>query len=229
MSQELLQKGDPFSFYAFQALYTKLNNKASPLTFDNIKKVLYPDVSIPKKKEEEDVCLFVTWNKLNRAGKLDLRGCIGTFHKLPILEGIEKYSLIAALQDTRFSPISAGELPKLTCSCNILSEFEVIYKNGSGDIYDWNIGEHGIRLVCDDLRGGGLRSATFLPEVMVQQQWDKKTAFVNLIEKAGCMNALEMIEDPEVYIYEVSVYTSNKSQIGYEGFKELLDKVKPIN
>ena len=51
--------------------------------------------------------LFVTWMKNG-----DLRGCIGTFAEDGKLgETLARYSLIAALQDTRFSPIETSELP----------------------------------------------------------------------------------------------------------------------
>ena len=57
----------------------------------------------------------------------DLRGCIGTFAEDGKLgETLARYSLIAAVQDTRFSPINAGELPQLRAEISILSNFEVI-------------------------------------------------------------------------------------------------------
>ena len=66
--------------------------------------------------------LFVTWNKEG-----DLRGCIGTFAEDGKLgETLSQYSLIAAVKDTRFKPISESELPLLSCEISLLSNFEEI-------------------------------------------------------------------------------------------------------
>jgi AMMECR1 domain-containing protein len=48
------------------------------------------------------------------------------------------YSLTAALQDRRFSPIEAAELPHLRCTISLLSNFELA---AAWD--DWEIGTHG--------------------------------------------------------------------------------------
>lgn len=51
--------------------------------------------------------LFVTWHKNG-----SLRGCIGTFDDSePLGQTLMEYSLIAAVEDDRFPPISAKELP----------------------------------------------------------------------------------------------------------------------
>jgi AMMECR1 domain-containing protein len=39
--------------------------------------------------------LFVTWKKLSSSGRLDLRGCIGTFDAKPLEAGLKDYALTA--------------------------------------------------------------------------------------------------------------------------------------
>ena len=81
--------------------------------------------------------LFVTWLKDG-----DLRGCIGTFAEDGKLgETLSRYSLISAVQDTRFNPISQAEMPQLSAEISLLSNFEVIQ-----DPLDWQIGTHGIEI-----------------------------------------------------------------------------------
>ncbi len=46
--------------------------------------------------------------------------------------GLKDYALIAALQDTRFDPITTRELPHLTCGLSLLTDFE----DGLGHL-DW--------------------------------------------------------------------------------------------
>ncbi|AET40639.1 uncharacterized protein Ecym_6257 [Eremothecium cymbalariae DBVPG len=216
----------PFTFYAFYQLYAHFNNEAVGLTFDTIKSKIYPRYALANGKEKEHSSLFVTWKKLGMDKTYQLRGCIGTFSKLPLLRGIEKYSLIAALQDSRFSPIGATELPKLKCSCNILSNFKSIYADGTGDIYDWKIGKHGVELLFTHPKTGKTCSATFLPEVMEEHNWTQIETFENLIEKAGCWQYVEQImENYDQYFIEVIKYEGDKSELTYDEFESLLSKV----
>lgn len=155
ISMEGPKGSSPFAFYAFYQLYSHLNpGKSSSLSLEDIRRRLYPDFKIDY---NEKTSLFITWKKKsNKHHTIDtneenyiLRGCIGTFAKMPIAHGIEKYSLIAALEDRRFSPIQKRELVDLKCSCNILGNFKTIFRGGgnpNGDIFDWELGKHGIEL-----------------------------------------------------------------------------------
>ena len=105
--------------------------------------------------------LFVTWQKYYEKYKQhDLRGCIGTFAEgQPLGKTLQRYSLIAAVQDTRFSPIETKELPSLKVEISLLSNFEPI-----NDPTDWEVGKHGIEIEFKD--GGGREyRGTFLPNV----------------------------------------------------------------
>lgn len=189
---------------------------------------------------KEDTSLFITWKRLDsQKTSIDsddddgyaLRGCIGTFAKLPIEAGIQRYSLIAALEDSRFTPISERELKTLKCSCNILRHFEKIYSSGDdhGDIDNWEIGKNGIELLFKHPKSGKTCSATFLPDVMVEQGWDKKETFLNLIQKAGCWNeAGQILNDYEKYFLEVIKYEGKKSEITYDAFISGFEKLETL-
>lgn len=73
------------------------------------------------------------------------------------------------MKDSRFSPVSKDELPKLHVSVSILCRFE-----DGADFLDWDIGTHGIRIEFDDDRGAK-KTATFLPEVP-REQGEKQAA-----------------------------------------------------
>ncbi|KAM3161653.1 AMMECR1 domain-containing protein [Lachancea thermotolerans] len=228
-SEEL--QSSPFAFYAFYQLHQHL--KATPvsrLSFQDILRQLYPDYVMKPGKEKEKTSLFITWEKQGASGREDfqLRGCIGTFARPPLLKGIERYSLIAALQDDRFPPIRKGEFPRLKCSCNILHNFTTIYKRSKpdGDIFDWEIGVHGIELKFEDPGTGRILSATFLPEVMPEQGWDKQETFQALIEKAGYYRDIgQLIDSYDEYFVEVLRYEGDKSAIAYEEFSRQLEQV----
>ena len=62
------------------------------------------------------------------------------------------------MEDTRFSPVTRDELPRLQVSVSILCNFE----DGKGFL-DWELGVHGVRI--EFLNEQGVKkSATYLPE-----------------------------------------------------------------
>lgn len=226
---EAIIKSSPYAFLAFYSLYRQLSSKAvANYSFRDICERLCPDINVA---HDEKVSLFVTWNKMSKkTGQYQLRGCIGTFAKLPVDEGLERYALVAALEDSRFPPIEESEMEKLKCSCNILRNFETIFEGGEkphGDITDWKVGTHGIELKFRDPSSGRARSATFLPEVMPEQKWDQQDTFINLIEKAGCWASVSKImENPEKYFLEVIRYEARKSEITYAQFQKGMDRLQ---
>ena len=153
--------------YTFDTLISYLTKKEIPNCFPN---------SFKNKKFP----LFVTWT----TGKQkNLRGCIGTFASNDLEKNLKKFALTAALQDDRFPPISEKEIKNLNCGISLLVNFEK-----AKDCWDWEIGKHGIDIQFE------YYSATFLPEVPVEHNMDKRTTLENLIEKAGYYGSLEEVE-----------------------------------
>lgn len=138
--------------------------------------------------------LFVTWNKYDSHGVKQLRGCIGTFSDIPLTRGIKEYALISAFEDTRFSPITKKELPKLSVSITVLTNFTKVT-----DAMDWELGKHGIRVKLH--HGGKSYGATFLPDVALEQGWDKEETIEHCVRKAGYRYDYTL-DDVEVIRYE---------------------------
>ncbi|RDL32587.1 AMMECR1-like protein [Venustampulla echinocandica] len=124
--------------------------------------------------------LFVTWNTISSSSShhRSLRGCIGTFEALPLSTGLASYALTSALKDHRFNPITRSELPTLEVSVTLLTDFE-----DAKDAMDWELGTHGTRI---SFTAKGRRyGACYLPDVAVEQGWDKEETIVSLMRKAG--------------------------------------------
>ena len=119
--------------------------------------------------------IFVTYYLDGR-----LRGCIGTFKEDALGQNLQNYSIIAAVRDSRFAPISAKELPRITCEVSLLSHFEKIEHP-----LDWEVGKHGIEIEFHDQEGGGPYRGTYLPHVASEQGWDQREALDSLLKKAG--------------------------------------------
>lgn len=114
--------------------------------------------------------IFVT---LRRNG--ELRGCIGHIEpRLPLSEGIAVLTRKSALEDYRFLPVQAAEVPEITIEISVLTPMVPVA--GYGEIV---IGRDGIVLTQ------GYRSAVFLPQVATEQGWDLAQTLTALSRKAG--------------------------------------------
>ncbi|KAF8897180.1 AMMECR1 domain-containing protein [Infundibulicybe gibba] len=176
-------------FHAFDTLYCSLTS-ADPIP------PTFPDEKYP---------LFVTWNTRSRSGRAPrLRGCIGSFDALPLREGIAEYALVSAFRDSRFRKIDRGELESLECGISLLTDFE-----DAESYLDWTVGVHGIyitfphpSLLTSTVSSGTPSplssspylprvtskqtfSATYLPDVIPSQGWDRIDAVDSAIEKQG--------------------------------------------
>lgn len=160
--------------------------------------------------------LFVTWN-IGRDQKL--RGCIGTFSAMNLHAGLREYAITSALKDSRFPPISKDELPRLHCAVSILTNFE-----DGLDYMDWEPGTHGIRI--EFLNDRGLKkTATYLPEVAIDQGWDRLQTIDSLLRKGGFKGS---INGETRRAIKLTRYRSEKVKMSYSeycGRKQQLQSV----
>lgn len=153
-------------FFCFDVLYCHLHSLEPPKN-PNFCNDSYP--------------LFVTWE----IGKdRRLRGCIGTFSAMNLHCGLREYAITSAVRDSRFSPITPEELPRLRVAVSILRHFE-----DAQDYLDWTVGVHGIRIEFLNEKGNK-RSATYLPEVAPEQGWDRIQTIDSLLRKGGFKGAV---------------------------------------
>jgi len=135
---------------------------------------------------------FVTLKKTG-----DLRGCIGTFERtVPLYQNIMRMAQAAAFQDFRFPSVEKSELDKISVEISVLGELKKI-----GSIEEIEIGKHGILVKL------GNRSGTLLPQVAVEQQWNREQFVMCCArEKAGF--SPREISQAEIYVYEVEKFSS---------------------
>jgi uncharacterized protein (TIGR00296 family) len=126
--------------------------------------------------------MFVTWKKRAKDGRsYVLRGCIGTFAGQDLLGGLKRFALTSALKDSRFQPVTASELSLLSCDVSLLTDFEDV-----NDVDDWTVGTHGIQIEFADPHKRDITySATYLPEVALEQGWSRSEALSELVAKSG--------------------------------------------
>lgn len=111
--------------------------------------------------------------------------------------------LLSAFKDNRFNPIKIDEIDSLECQVSMLHDYE---EGLNWD--DWSIGEHGI--ICNLPNG---KTATYLPEVPMEQNWDKMETIKNLAIKGECsITSLDQIT--------LTRFKSTKCIISYNEFKK---------
>lgn len=103
-----------------------------------------------------------------------LRGCVGyPAAILPLYRTIFETARAAAFEDPRFGPLLPGEAPDLRVSISVLSPVMPIRPE------QIEIGRHGLIISMGACRG------LLLPQVPVEQGWDRMTFLEQTCQKAG--------------------------------------------
>jgi len=223
------QATDSMCYYCFDVLIQELRKKTHHGSSSNVKPFFVD--SLPSRSIE---CpLFVTWEKQtpptrsnssrpqSSESSYELRGCIGSLTPKMLLRNLREYAIFSAFQDHRFNPVTVEEVSQLRVSVSLLIQYEVCQ-----DCYDWTVGTHGIIIKfhprnADGSSPGKSRaasgelSATFLPEVMIQQNWDQKKTVHHLIRKAGYKGA---ITDHVLQSIHCTRYQSSKCKISFHEY-----------
>ncbi|MBI1870368.1 MAG: AmmeMemoRadiSam system protein B [Chlamydiae bacterium] len=141
----------------------------------------------------EKKSLFVTLKKRN-----ELRGCVGSLSQdKTLLEMIKEMTLSAAFRDSRFPPLQQEELDKTAIEISILTDLVQISSTDSIEL-----GKHGILIRKEN------HSGLFLPQVALEQGWDKETFLTHACLKAGLeMDAWK--EGSIISIFEVFRFGEN--------------------
>jgi AmmeMemoRadiSam system protein A len=118
---------------------------------------------------------FVT---LRRRDTGELRGCRGECIAVrPLIDSVARMALAAALDDTRFKPVRAHELPAIRIEISALTAPIPIRPE------EVAVGRHGLILSAG--QGGSRRAGLLLPQVPGEYGWDRDEYLDALCRKAG--------------------------------------------
>jgi AmmeMemoRadiSam system protein A len=130
-----------------------------------------------------------------------LRGCIGyTAPIKPLYLTVRDTATHAALHDPRFPPVTAAELPSLAYEISVLSPLRRVT-----DIQQIRVGEHGLLMKNGDSEG------LLLPQVPVEQKWDRQTFLEQTCRKAGMGAGCWKDEDTDIFAFTAVVFNEHKS------------------
>jgi AmmeMemoRadiSam system protein B/AmmeMemoRadiSam system protein A len=133
--------------------------------------------------------LFVT---LHQRG--ELRGCLGRITTdAPLEKLVPELTLAAALEDSRFDPVSPSE-EGITVEISVLSPMKRITQAG-----DFQIHEHGAMLKAKGRQG------LLLPQVSIEQNWNAEQFLQALGTKAGAGGGAHLDPSAKISVFRAQV------------------------
>jgi AmmeMemoRadiSam system protein A len=137
---------------------------------------------------------FVT---LRIEGKL--RGCIGNVTaEQPLFDAVRDLARSSAFRDPRFPPLTEGELPGVEIEISVLTPLEPI------EPQEVVVGTHGL------LMRSGLRSGLLLPQVPIEQGWDREEFLTHTCYKAGLPGSCWQDPDTQLYAFTAIVFAESE-------------------
>jgi len=126
----------------------------------------------------------------------ELRGCIGYITPMKSLaETVRDVAAYAALEDTRFSPVTTKELPLIEYEVSVMSPLRRVM-----DIKEIKVGKHGLIMKQGDIEG------ILLPQVPVEEHWDRDTFIEETCLKAGLPRQAWKDDNTDIFMFTALVF-----------------------
>ncbi len=160
-------------------------------------KELYTPGAVSNEALNQERGAFVT---LTESG--ELRGCVGYTSAIkPLYIAVRDTAIMAAVRDPRFLPVSMAELPQLEYEISVLSPLRRVT-----DIRQIKVGEHGL------LMKNGAHEGVLLPQVPVEQKWDRLKFLEETCVKARMRSDCWNDKDTDIFAFTAVVFGDNKPQ-----------------
>lgn len=144
------------------------------------------DADTTNPKLRADGAAFVTIKE-----KGTLRGCIGHVQPvMPLYRSVIENAIAAASKDPRFPPLAKDDLEKIEVEISILSPLQKVK-----DVSAIELGRHGLVV------RKGSHSGLLLPQVPIEQNWDRLTFLRQVCIKAGLYE--NAWKDSDLYTFTV--------------------------
>jgi AmmeMemoRadiSam system protein A len=125
-----------------------------------------------------------------------LRGCIGTFAATsPLYQTVQEMAVAAGTRDPRFPPVTEEELEGLHMEISVLSPREPLT-----DPNAVKVGVHGLCI------SRGYHHGVLLPQVPVEQRWDRETFLTHVCLKAGLPEDAWKDRDARLEVFTAQVF-----------------------
>ena len=159
---------------------------------DYVSRGQQPDFKPASPALTEQRAAFVTL-RVRETG--ELRGCIGeVIAREPLWECVRNMTVAAATEDPRFPPVAAAEVPSLHIEISALTPMKPIQPK------EVVVGRHGLMIVK------GISRGLLLPQVPVEQGWDREEFLRGLCHKAWLPENAWKAKDTQLYAFEAEVW-----------------------
>lgn len=145
---------------------------------------------------------FVTLKKHGQ-----LRGCIGYPAPLkPLYFTVRDVAAMAAVRDIRFQPVSAKELPEIEYEISVLSPLRHVL-----NVNQIEVGKHGL------VMKKGSKEGLLLPQVPVEQGWNRTTFLEQVCVKAGLPVNAWKDQDADLFEFTALVFGDHAGSASLNG------------
>jgi len=152
---------------------------------------------VPSQALQQDRGAFVTINKNG-----ELRGCIGYIAPVePLIDTVRDVAAYAASRDPRFPSVTSAELGELQYEVSVLSPLRRVL-----DIKEIQVGQHGL------LMKKGEHEGVLLPQVPVDEGWDRKTFLEQTARKAGLPASAWKDDDTDIFMFTAVVFGEGRQR-----------------
>lgn len=135
--------------------------------------------------------------------KGNLRGCIGYIEGVrPIPDTIREMALSSAFRDPRFAPLTAAEFKNIDIEISILSPIMKVE-----NIDDIVVGRDGLII------SKGYNRGLLLPQVPVEQKWDRDTFLTHTCFKAGLQGDTWKKPGVEIEKFSAQVFSEKELEL----------------
>jgi AmmeMemoRadiSam system protein A len=135
-----------------------------------------------------------------------LRGCVGQVENPgPLADVVARSAINAALNDDRFPPVRADEVPSLDVEISVLSALERIFPE------QIVAGRHGLLVVCGAFRG------LLLPQVASERGWSSLRLLEETCLKAGLRRDAWRDPATQVFGFTAEIYSERKQRQTADG------------
>ncbi|MCS7252115.1 MAG: AmmeMemoRadiSam system protein B [Thermoflexus sp.] len=150
-----------------------------------------PELHVSSSALELPRACFVTLTKGGR-----LRGCRGEiWPRSGLADAVRRVAVLSALDDPRFPPVAAEELPYLAYEISVLSPLRPVERTE-----EIEVGRDGLFILAAG------RTGLLLPQVPVEQGWDREAFLRALCRKAGLPEDAWQWPDARLFRFEAEVF-----------------------
>lgn len=135
----------------------------------------------------------------------ELRGCIGFIEAAkPLIETVREAAARAALEDYRFAPLTRKETADIEIEISVLSPLVRV-----DSIDSIEVGTHGVLIARDQYRG------LLLPQVPVEQGWDREMFLNHATRKAGLPAHFWTLPGTDIFTFTAEVFDEHSTALSH--------------